>query len=280
MKKEHKGLLEMLGATFIWGSTPIVALFSHLPSPVFVFFRVLFAFPFIFYYALKETTLKELLFPKPFWPIFISALMLGLNWIFFFWALEESDVALVVIIYYFGPILSLLLAVFFLKEPFSLQIALALILALLGVYISTKSSFGIDRGVFIAILASLSYGLLGFFSKLATKYHKAIVVTNYQIFISIFLTLPFLFLQEWHFTLQTFYIVVIAGVIHTSLALFLWYDALNYIKVSIASILQYLDIFFTILLAFLILGQKPTIEQLIGAFLIVLAGVLASYKEF
>ena len=280
MKKEYRGLLEMLGATFIWGSTPIVGLLSHLPSPVFVFFRVLFAFPFVLFFALKQANLKELLLPKPFWAIFLSGVMLGLNWIFFFWALQITDVAIVVIIYYMGPILSLFLAIFFLKEPFYWNIGVALVLALIGVFISTHSSWHFDRGVIIALLASISYGLLGFFSKLATRHHKSIVVTNYQIFISIFLTLPFLFLQEWHFSLQTLFIVIIAGVVHTALALFLWYDALHYISVSLAAILQYLDIFFTIALAFLILGQVPTLFEVIGACCIALAGIIASLKSF
>ncbi len=279
MKRSYRGLLEMLGATFIWGSTPIVGLLSHLPSPVFVFFRVLFAFPFVLFFARKEGSLKEILFPKPFWAIFLSGLMLGLNWIFFFWALQLTDVAIVVIIYYMGPILSLFLAIIFLKEPFSWNIGVSLILALFGVFISTKASWHYDIGIIIALLASISYGLLGFFSKLATKHHKSVVVTNYQIFISIFLTLPFLFIQEWSLSFDSFIIVVIAGVVHTALALFLWYDALHYIKVSIASILQYLDIFFTIALAYFFLGQVPTMQQIIGASLIVLSGVVASLKE-
>jgi len=221
-----------------------------------------------------------LLFPKPFWAIFLSGVMLGLNWIFFFWALQITDVAIVVIIYYMGPILSLFLAIFFLKEPFYWNIGVALVLALIGVFISTQGSWHFDRGVIIALLASISYGLLGFFSKLATRHHKSIVVTNYQIFISIFLTLPFLFLQEWHFSLQTLFIVIIAGVVHTALALFLWYDALHYISVSLAAILQYLDIFFTIALAFFILGQVPTLFEVIGACCIALAGIIASLKSF
>ncbi len=269
----------MLAATFIWGSTPIVGLLSNLPSPVFVFFRVLFAFPFVLFFALKHVRVKEILLPKPFWFIFLSGLMLGLNWIFFFWALQKIDVAIVVIIYYMGPILSLILAIIFLKEPFNLNIALALILALIGVVISTNKNFEYNEGIILAILASISYGLLGFFSKLATKHHKAVVVTTYQIFLSIILTFPFLFMQEWSLSLNTLFIVIIAGVVHTALALFLWYDSLNYIKVSLAAILQYLDIFFTILLAYIILHQTPTLEQIIGASFIVAAGVLAALKS-
>ena len=56
----------MIGATLIWGSTPIMGILSNLPSPVFVFFRVLFAFPFIFYFAVKRAGIKEFFRLKPF----------------------------------------------------------------------------------------------------------------------------------------------------------------------------------------------------------------------
>ncbi len=278
-KNSIRGLIQMFIVTLIWGSVPIVGVMSALPSAVFVFFRVLFALPFMFYFSLKKGSLKEILFPKPFWTIFISALMLGLNWVFFFWALQITDVANVVIIYYMGPFISFILAVIFLKEPLKMATIAALILALIGVFLSQNGDIIFNKATILAILAAFCYGLLGFFSKLATKNHSAIIVTNYQLIISTILTFPFLFLQEWHFSLNSFFIVIIAGVIHAALALFLWYDALHFIKVSTASILQYLDIFFSIFLAYIILNQIPSSYQIIGATLIVVSGIIVSIKE-
>ncbi|WP_216818644.1 EamA family transporter [Desulfurobacterium indicum] len=97
-------------------------------------------------------------------------------------------------------------------------------------------------------------------------HHKAVTVTAWQILISIFITVPFLFLTDWCFTVNGFLVTLFAGIIHTALALFLWYDALNYIKVSFASILQYFDIVFAIILAYLFLSQVPTARQVLGAF--------------
>jgi len=88
-----------------------------------------------------------------------------------------------------------------------------------------------------------------------------------------------LFLSEWHMSMRGFIIALITGVVHTALALFLWYDALNYIKVSIASILQYLDIVFAMILAYLFLHQIPSFNQILGAGLISFAGVLSTFKE-
>ncbi len=278
MKNKKRGLMEMVGATFIWGSTPIVGILSNLPSPVFVFFRVIFAFPFIFYFAVKKAGIKEFFKLKPFWPLLISGIFLGINWIFFFWALNLTDISTVVVLYYTGPVVSIILAVWFLKEKFNRYILIAIILAVIGVIISNfDNGFKFNLGAFIALLAGISYGFLGFFSKIATMHHRASAVTAWQIVISILLTLPFLFFNEFDFTLKTFIIVLIAGIIHTAFALFLWYDSLNYISVSIASILQYLDIFFAMFFG-LFLSQIPTFNQLIGGLLIATAGVVGTKK--
>ncbi|NPA50580.1 MAG: DMT family transporter [Epsilonproteobacteria bacterium] len=274
----NRGLIEMIIATFIWGSTPLMGIFSHLPSGVFVFFRVLFAFWFLLYFSIRYYGLREFLNIKHFLPLLLSGVALAINWIFFFWALEYSDVSTVVIIYYSGPIISLLLASIFLKERINFYIILGVILAFLGVVVSSNG-FTFNKGAILAIFAAISYGLLGFFSKIATIYHKALIVTTWQILISIFITLPYLFLQEWHFSINAMIIALITAIVHTAIALFLWYDALKYIKVSIASILQYLDIVFSMILAYIFLDQIPLLNQIIGAILIVVAGILVTFKR-
>ncbi|WP_456397093.1 DMT family transporter [Desulfurobacterium sp.] len=241
-------------------------------------FQSFFAFPFVFYFAVRRSSLKEFFNLKPFWPLLLSGIMLGVNWIFFFWAVKITDIATVVTIYYAGPVISILLAAFFLKERINFFTVVSILLALAGVAVSS-GGFNMDKGAVIAMLAAVSYGLLGFFSKVSTLYHEAVMVTTWQILISIFITLPFLFWADWHFTIDGFLVTLVAGVIHTALALFLWYDALNYIKVSFASILQYLDIVFAVILAYLFLFQVPTVQQVLGAFLIVVAGSLIFVKE-
>ena len=275
LNREKKGLFEMIGATFIWGSTPLMSIYSHLPSGVFVFFRVLFAFPFILYFAVKHTGIKEFLKLRPFWPLLVSGIALGVNWIFFFRAFEYADVATVVSIYYAGPIISLLLAALFLKEKLNVYVIAAAVLAFVGVIIS-NGGISLSKGAAIALMAALSYGALGFFSKIATMHHRPAAVTAWQIIISVFITAPFLFTGGWYLSLQGVFVAFVTGVVHTALALFLWYDALNYIRVSTASVLQYLDIVFAMILAFLFLGEVPSCHQIVGAVFIVLGGILGT----
>ncbi|WP_024788255.1 MULTISPECIES: DMT family transporter [unclassified Lebetimonas] len=277
MKK--RGIIEMFSAAFLWGSTPIMSILSHLPSGVFVFFRVVFAFPFLLYFAIKKTGIKEFFKLRPFWPIFLSGIMLSFNWIFLFWAVNFISVSTVIVMYYTGPIFTIILSVIFLKEKLTINLIIAMFFALLGVIFSVKGEIEVNKFVFIALLSGVFYGFLGFFSKIATKYHKALDVTAWQVFISIFLTFPFLFINNYHITIQGIVVSAVTGVVHTALALFLWYDSLNYIKLSAASIIAFTDLFFAMILAWLILGQVPNIYQITGGFLVFLAGVFMSMGE-
>ncbi len=282
MRPRHKGLLEMFLATFIWGSIPLFSIWCGLPSPVFVFFRVLFAFPFMLAYSLKKLKLRELLRIKPVAPLIMSGVALSLNWIFFFWAIQITDIATAVILYYFGPVFTIILAVIFLKEPLSKTLIFATLIAFAGAFMTFFQSFdyhGSLFGVIVAFASGFFYGLLGFISKIATYDHSSLKITTYQILIATLFTLPFIFM--FHFTLTPFkvFLLFVTGIVHTGLALFLWYDSLNYISVSTSAVFSYLDPFFAILLGFIFLHQRPGLLQIVGGVLIAASGIMISIKE-
>ncbi len=272
----------MFLATFIWGSVPLFSIWCALPPSVFVFFRVLFAFPFVLLYSLKKIGLKELISIKPFLPLVLSGVVLSLNWIFFFWAIEITNIATAVILYYFGPVFTIILAVIFLKEPLDKTLIFATVIAFFGAFLTFYGDVGISgsfKGIVVSLLSGLLYGLLGFISKIATFQHSSIKITTHQIFISIFFTAPFVFMFHFKLTPYIVFLLFIAGVVHTALALFLWYDSLNYISVSTSAVFSYLDPFFAIGLGFLFLFQRPSIFQIAGGVLIAVSGVMISLRE-
>ncbi len=285
MQEKKKGLLEMFFATLIWGSIPVFSVWCALPSPIFVFFRVLFAFPFVFLYSVKNLGIKEFFRLRPFTPLLFSGIALSLNWVLFFWAIQLTSVASAVILYYLGPIFTIILAVLFLKEPFGKILFWATLFASLGAILTFVPNMNVAVfqkaffGLTIAFLSGVFYGLLGFISKIGVKYHSAMKLTTYQIFISIFFTLPFVLFIHFRITPFIVILLIITALVHTALALFLWYDSLNYIKVTVASIFSYLDPLFAIVLSFLLLHQSPTFFQIFGGTLITIAGIMVSLGE-
>ncbi len=272
----------MLSVTLIWGSIPVFAVWCALPSPIFILFRVLFAFPFVLLYSVRTIGRKELFNISHLSPLILSGIALALNWILLFWAIQKTSVGNAVILYYLGPIITIILSVIFLKEPFNNITFISIALAFLGgilIFLPRNNGMHSSFGLLLALLSGIFYGLLGFFSKIGMKYHPAIKITTYQIFISVLFTLPFGFLMHFELTPKILLLLVIAGVFHTALALFLWYDSLNYISIISASILSYLDPFFAIMLSFLFLAQVPHVIQIVGGLLITMAGIIVPISE-
>ncbi len=284
-EKVKLGFAEMLASTFIWGSVPVFAIWCALPSPVFVFFRVLFATPFVFLYAYKRLGAKKLFSFNNFTFVIASGIALSLNWILLFLSFYKTPVANAIVLYYLGPIFTVILAVIFLKEKFNGFLAVSVILSALGmlaIFLPSLKAFEWRdlSGLMLALSSGIFYGLLGLFSKIGTKYHSSIKLTAYQILIALLFTAPFVPFFNFSLNLKVLLLLIITGVVHTFLALYLWYDSLNYIKVSTASVLAYADPLFAVLLSAMILKQKVTIFQMIGLVFITLAGITSFLNEF
>ena len=283
-KKVKFGFIEMLTSTFIWGSVPVFAIWCALPSTVFVFFRVLFATPFVFAYAYKKLGAAELFSFKKFFFVIASGIALSLNWIFLFLSFYHTTVANAIVLYYLGPIFTVVLAVIFLKESFNKFLFISVLLSLFGMLAIFLPSVNPAQradviGLLLALLSGVFYGLLGLFSKIGTRYHSSIKLTAYQILIALIFTTPFVLFTDFSLSGKIVLLLIITGIVHTFLALYFWYDSLNYIKVSTASILAYTDPVFAVLLSAVILRQHITIFQIVGLTFITLSGVTAFFNE-
>lgn len=65
----------------------------------------------------------------------------------------------------------------------------------------------------------------------------------------------------------------------TALAFFAWYEAMRLIKLSMLNIMQYLSPVFTVLLAWVLLGERLTLWQFAGMAVVVLGIMLVSWRS-
>jgi len=278
-----KGVFEMMLTTLIWGSVPLFAIWSKLPSPVFVFYRVLVAASFMALTIVFERGLHSLKIEENIGTVFVSGVFLTLNWIFFFYAVALTTVANASLLYYTGPVIAILLAPFIVKEKQPKWIAIPVAMTMTGIFLilSEGLSTGNPIGLLFGLLAGFSYGILAAVSKLATNRTQPEIMVLYQCTISLFILAPFAFLAGYSIDMTKLVILFTVGVVHTALALKLWYDALKNIPMSVASILSYLDPVFAVLLARIFLNQIPTSNTAIGGALIIIAGILTTltYKR-
>jgi drug/metabolite transporter (DMT)-like permease len=275
MKGKNFGVLEMIITTAIWGSIPILAIFSDLPSPVFVFFRVFITSIFLIPVIRKRVNLRNLINKY----VFLSGIFLALNWILLFYAVSIIQVSEAILLYYSGPIFAILI-MHFLGERIGINRYISIIIAFTGIFIIINpTTLNISIGALIALASGIFYGLLAVASKMVTGIVNSKELVFYQTIISTIITSPFLLILRFNLTLNNIVIVTIAALVNTLLALFLWYDALTKISVQLSSILSYLDPVFAMLFVFIFLHQIPTLISLLGGILIISSGIFSVIIE-
>lgn len=267
-------LLGMVLVALIWGSVTLFSIWSGLPSPVFVFYRVAIALPFVLTYALKKRGRKVFKFT---WVSFLSGIFLSLNWVFFFEAVSRIDISTAVLLYYFGPVFAVLLSWLLLKEEMKPITWIPVLLAFTGIIlIFASSSIENDLpGVIFGVLAGLSYGSLAVCGKAVGEKLKSEVLVTQQLIVSTLVLLPFAF-GSYELNLNALFNVTIVGVVHTGAALVIWFTVLRKLPMRVASVLSYLDPVFATFLAWIVFGQIPSISTISGGALIIAAGILVS----
>ncbi|WP_412518968.1 DMT family transporter [Staphylococcus simulans] len=185
------------------------------------------------------------------------------------------------------PIFSALLATFFLKEKFSKLAWLGSIIAFIGVALISLGN-GDQRaaallGVVLILLASLGESIYFSFQKQLLDKYGFMPLTIYTIvsgalFMTLFLPNSFHELQHAH--INTMIAVLYLGIFPTVLPYIALAYTIQKIGVSDATISLYLTPAVSLLLAYLMLGEIPTLIAILGG-IVTLVGVAitSAYSE-
>jgi chloramphenicol-sensitive protein RarD len=110
--------------------------------------------------------IKDLFLNKrAFWGLFAASLTVSVNWLVFIWAVNSGHVLQSSLGYYINPLISILLAMVFLKEKSTRLQIVSFILAAFGVIYLTVS-----YGVFpwVSLLLAISFAVYGLLKKVVT----------------------------------------------------------------------------------------------------------------
>lgn len=144
MKQHHYGLVAVISAYTLWGLLPIYWKFLASVSAVEIFaHRIIWSFtltlllykagkrhPFPLSQLFQLTTLLCLSF---------TAILLGINWLLYIWAVNNGHVIEASLGYFINPLLAVLLGVVILHEKIRKMQILAVLVALVGVLYMSAS---------------------------------------------------------------------------------------------------------------------------------------------
>jgi len=163
----QSGLPAALGAYVIWGFLPLyLLLVSSVPPFEFVGWRIIWTLPFcLLIIALRKQfpALREAITNKrTLLALFASAVLIGVNWFVYIWAIMQNQVYAASLGYYLNPLLNVLLGTLFLGERLSKWQWLAVAIAVSGVALL---SIGALTTLWISLTLACSFALYGIVRK-------------------------------------------------------------------------------------------------------------------
>ncbi|QKU90568.1 EamA family transporter RarD [Vibrio cholerae] len=265
----QKGILLAISAYTMWGIAPIyfkalgavsaLEILSHRVVWSFVLLAVL-----IHLGRRWRSVVGVVHTPRKFWLLFVTALLVGGNWLIFIWSINANHMLDASLGYYINPLLNVLLGMLFLGERLRKLQWFAVALAAIGV--------GIQLVVFgsvpiVAIALATSFGFYGLLRK------KIQVDAQTGLFLETLFMLPAaaiyliwladtptsdMALNTWQLNL----LLVCAGVV-TTLPLLCFTGAAARLKLSTLGFFQYIGPSLMFLLAVLVYGEAFTSDKAI-----------------
>lgn len=269
----------------IWGSVGIFARKAGTDPLITVTFRVIF--------AAVALGIANLVGKRPGAPVgkasmgkwallAFSGIALATNWLFFFKAVATTSVSNAVLSYYAAPVLVALASPLLLRERLEGRTIIATAMAFGGVFVmlyqpgqslSSTDVLGIGYG----LVAACFYAMVTITGRWLSDVPAARLVLI-QCLTAVVVLVPAVLKTAGPGALAipagALGLLAVVGVVHTALALFLYFQGLRSVKVQHVGVLAYLDPVSAVLFAYVFLGEVPTAASIAGGVLVMAGSAL------
>ncbi|MGW8023014.1 EamA family transporter RarD [Staphylococcus xylosus] len=283
-----KGIFFAFGAYFLWGILPIYwGLIDDIGAFEILAFRIVLSMIFmLFIVVLTKNTEPfkrdiQRLFTNPIQLIAIIAAgyVITINWGTFIWAVTNGHVLQSSLGYYINPLVSILLALIFLKERFNKLEWIAIGLAVVGVLYMTLK-IGVFPG--ISLLLAGSFGIYGLIKKLIP------IDAISSITIECIVTAPAGFIYLWYIwhhggltfgmNVSSFWLLFSGAV--TAVPLILFSAGARRIPLSLTGFIQYIGPTLMFLIGIFLFKEPFDLDQLITFVFIWIGIIIYSISQY
>ena len=196
----------------------------------------------------------------------------------YFLAIARIPIALAVSAYFVGPIIAVVLSVLFLRETLTLRKMLSLGIGFLGSLVVLRPSGEIEEGVILAFGAGLFFGLYLIATRQASQHSDPIKTLAFQCVAGTVLLSPQAALTFQVPQTEVWWLFLGLG-LFSAIAHILTILAFRLADASTLAPLVYLELVGSAIIGFLIFREVPTLMTLIGAGLIIFAGLLLVVRK-
>lgn len=187
----------------------------------------------------------------------------------------------------FSPIFTVILSIFFLDERLSINKAVGMLLAIIGVLIVTTTRSGqsfqiaLNIGFLLMILSTLNWAVYSVLLKSLKIPYSPLLITFYMSLIGLVLTTPFIIRNRgWESLSLLSYTewahLLFLGVFVSGMAYWFWGKALKVLEASKVSMFLYLEPITTLIAAVLLLHEKVFLISAAGGIIIIIGVIIVN----
>jgi chloramphenicol-sensitive protein RarD len=273
----NNGVLYAIGAYLLWGLLPIYWKFlGHVPVFQVLSHRIIWSFVFlgltIVLSGQWRAFKKAIQNPNVIRIYTLTALLVGLNWFIYVWAVQQGFIIETSLGYFINPLVSVLMGVVFLKEKLRAGQWAAIAIAAAGVIYLT---FAYGSLPWISLSLAITWAIYALLKKIAPLGSLYGLTLETSV-----LLLPAFIYLIWcetqgkvlflHHSLPSDLLLIATG-LATSTPLLLFASAVSRIPLSLVGILQYIAPTIQFLIGLLIYHEPFTLSRLVGFVLIWIA---------
>ncbi|WP_052599196.1 DMT family transporter [Aureispira sp. CCB-QB1] len=212
----------------------------------------------------------------------LLGIILAFHWVAFFEAIQNSSVAIGVLTFSTFPIFTTLLEPFLNHEPLKATNLLLAFIVFIGVALVLPDFDYNNRytqGALWGIASGASFAVLTLLSKRMLKGYTSNCVSFYQNGIAAIFLMPFFALDIFEGTTQDWLYLLLLGIIFTAIAHTLFIHSMQALKARTASLIASLEPLYAILLAWLFLGESPSLYVYLGGSIILAVTLYVMIKN-
>lgn len=287
MSTKTKGLLLALASYLAWAFLSIYwKALSAIPAYDVFAYRIFWTFITMLVYFAGTRQFRRVkvevsqLFRKPsyFWRILVASVFIALNWLVYIYAVTNQQATEASLGYYINPLVSVLLALYILKERLNHIDIVAIILAGIGVCILVAVT---GRLPLVTLILAVSFAVYGLLKKQVNLSSDVAMLIEAGMILPYALGYLLFFSQaSWlSFSFQEQCLLALSGII-TAIPLLLFAEAIKRAPLNQVGFVQYLNPTLQLLIAVFIFGETITSGELLGFSFIWLAVLVYLSYQF
>jgi len=280
----YSGLFRIGFAGVIWGTIPLFVRMLDASPFIVVFWRVAFGAAAVLVYLLVTRKMGELkrLNRRTVLALVAVGALLAANWVLFFGAFSLTQVAVVELVSYTGPVFVAALAPLIGKERYDRRIVLPLVLALGGTALIiglgglSLGTGGSYLGAGMAFCTALAYcGLMLTGKRLLGSISAPVLALGEYVVATILLS-PAAFILPGPSSAKEWGALATLGVVHTTVAILIFFSGLRLVRADHAAVFTYAEPVTAVIFAAVFLAEPLGWVTAVGGAAVVAAGILVA----